>query len=102
MSLDDGGMFGSRADDAVSAPRCFSVGAIAISEERNEMRTQASRLGVGVRASERARARATSCWTISIADHHRRRSDDGNDDGDREEHRRGRERASERAGEQPR
>ena len=59
-------------DDSVwtgGGRRCFSVGAIAISEERNEMRGEPEQVGSAAGAA--AGEGATSCWTISIADPHR-------------------------------
>ena len=75
-------------DDSVSAPRarCFSVGAIAISEERNEMRTRASDFLLDYLYGGSSSAAAAA-----------QRSDDGNDDGDREE-----QRGIERSSAQPR
>ena len=77
-------------DDSVSAPRarCFSVGAIAISEERNEMRTRASDFLLDYLYGGSSSAAAAAAA---------QRSDDGNDDGDREE-----QRGIERSSAQPR
>ena len=57
-------------DDSVwtGGRRCFSVGAIAISEERNEMRGEPGQVGSAAGAAGEG---ATSCWTIYIADPHR-------------------------------